>query len=54
MATVCDRSSGDSVQLTGVKVVAMEGAHLLYDRIAELGKLAIFTVENAGNDLIEA
>uniref|UniRef100_A0A8R1XX00 Calponin-homology (CH) domain-containing protein n=1 Tax=Onchocerca volvulus TaxID=6282 RepID=A0A8R1XX00_ONCVO len=53
VAIVRDEASGNFAQLTSPKILAVEGAHLLYDRNVQLGMPVEFTIENPGKDPIE-
>ncbi|VDO38857.1 unnamed protein product [Onchocerca flexuosa] len=53
VAIVRDEVSGNFAQLTSPIIIAVEGAHLLYDRNVQLGMPVEFTIENPGKDSIE-
>uniref|UniRef100_A0A915Q2T4 Calponin-homology (CH) domain-containing protein n=1 Tax=Setaria digitata TaxID=48799 RepID=A0A915Q2T4_9BILA len=53
VALVRNSVSGDFTELTSPKIVAVEGAHLLYDQNVQLGMPVKFRVENPGKDPIE-
>ncbi|KAM3726784.1 Filamin-A [Dirofilaria immitis] len=53
VAVVRDKVSGSFAQLTSPKIVAIEGARILYDKSARLGMPVKFKIENPGEDSIE-
>lgn len=48
-----DKMSGNCVQLTGPKIVAVQRPHLLYDRTVQRGTPVKLRIENSGNDPME-